>query len=61
MYSKKISFFSLVFPATKPEEKTVSKTAKKDHGFKVAPDGRLIITEPKDDKGKSICAWILLT
>ncbi|PVD30877.1 hypothetical protein C0Q70_10152 [Pomacea canaliculata] len=41
---------------TKPEEKTVSKTAKKDHGFKVAPDGRLIITEPKDDKGEKLAS-----
>nr|KAG5693711.1 hypothetical protein BaRGS_008353 [Batillaria attramentaria] len=38
-------------PSSKSEK---AKGSSKDAGFKVAADGRLIITEPKDDKGEKM-------
>lgn len=38
-------------PSSKSEK---SRKSQRDAGFKIAPDGRLIITEPKDDKGEKM-------
>ena len=34
-------------------EKAEAKAKEKDIGFKIRPDGKLVITEPKDDHGNS--------
>ena len=34
-------------------EKAETKAKEKDIGFKIRPDGKLVITEPKDDRGNS--------
>ena len=34
-------------------EKAEAKAKEKDTGFKIRPDGKLVITEPKDDHGNS--------